>query len=303
VPGQASPTPSTWRKLVPIASLTAVLTVGAGVASAQSGGTEPAGGGTTPAPTPEPPPESDPAPGGFKLSAAEARPHKSFFDARRKAKVAYRFEGDTPTDVRVDVTDVETGEVIASFVDAAAEPGLDNVTRWNGRNASGNIAPNGEYAFGVAGADGGIAETTDDSTFGFYRFRFPIAGRHDYGDGFGAGRGHQGQDVFAKCGTPLRAVRGGTVQWNKTHSAAGYYLVIDGKGTKRDYMYAHLQEPSALRQGERVRTGEIIAAVGDTGNASGCHLHFEVWSGPGWYEGGNALPGVARMLKLWDSWS
>jgi murein DD-endopeptidase MepM/ murein hydrolase activator NlpD len=141
------------------------------------------------------------------------------------------------------------------------------------------------------------------SRFGYYKFRFPLTAKHSYGDGFGAGRGHQGQDVFAKCGATLRAARGGRVQWNRTHSAAGNYLVIDGKGTQTDFMYAHLKRRSTLQRGERVRTGQKIGLVGETGNASGCHLHFEAWSGPGWYEGGHALSSVSSLLKTWDRWS
>ena len=48
---------------------------------------------------------------------------------------------------------------------------------------------------------------------------------------FGGGRGHQGQDVFARCGTPLVAARGGRRKFKRYHSRAGNYLVIDGDGT------------------------------------------------------------------------
>ncbi len=52
-------------------------------------------------------------------------------------------------------------------------------------------------------------------------------------------------------------------------------------------MYAHLAEPSPLQAGETVRTGQPIGIVGDTGDATACHLHFEMWGAPGWYEGGS----------------
>jgi len=68
-------------------------------------------------------------------------------------------------------------------------------------------------------------------------------GAHKYGTGtaaFGGGRGHQGQDVFAECGTPLVAARGGVVKFKQYHARAGYYVVIDGARTGTDYAYMHL---------------------------------------------------------------
>ena len=49
----------------------------------------------------------------------------------------------------------------------------------------------------------------------------------------------------------------------------------------------HLRKPSKLKVGDRVSMGEEIGKVGDTGDATACHLHFEMWSNPGWYEGGH----------------
>jgi murein DD-endopeptidase MepM/ murein hydrolase activator NlpD len=51
-----------------------------------------------------------------------------------------------------------------------------------------------------------------------------------------------------------------------------------------------------------VHTGQMIGRVGDSGNAQGCHLHYEMWDAPGWYDGGDAFDPL-RFLKLWDGWS
>ena len=57
----------------------------------------------------------------------------------------------------------------------------------------------------------------------------------------------------------------------------------------------HLREPSVV-PGQLVAAGQLVGAVGDTGNASGCHLHFELWEGA-YYGGGapstRALPHLA----------
>lgn len=134
---------------------------------------------------------------------------------------------------------------------------------------------------------------------------FPVRGPHDYGESgarFGSGRGgrdHQGQDIFARCGTPLVAARGGRVQFREYHPAGGHYIVIDGARTGADYAYMHMRSRSPFRVGDRVRTGQRIGSVGDSGNASGCHLHFEIWTAPGWYEGGRPID-PWRPLRLWD---
>lgn len=129
---------------------------------------------------------------------------------------------------------------------------------------------------------------------------FPIAARHRYGTGtnrFGGGRGHDGQDVFARCGAPLVALGDAEVQVTGTHAAAGNYVVLrDDAG--RSYAYMHLQAPPQADEGDAVRAGQRVGRVGATGRASGCHLHFEQWTAPGWYRGGTAVDPLRLLRRL-----
>jgi murein DD-endopeptidase MepM/ murein hydrolase activator NlpD len=249
-------------------------------------------------------PESElPEPGSFRLAESSVSPEKSYFFGDGKPTLHYIFNGNGPTDVRVDLVSESSGEVVESWTDEGVEPGADQTVAWNGVTSEGKSAKSGEYSFRL----GGLGDSLDNvGHFGYYDHKFPIRGKHTYGDGVGApraGHTHQGQDVFADCGSPLEAARGGKVQFNGYHGAAGNYIVIDGKKTGRDYVYMHLKRKSEFGKGDRVKTGEQIGQVGETGNASGCHLHFEIWSPPGWYEGGNFLRSVTKQMKKWDRWS
>ena len=121
---------------------------------------------------------------------------------------------------------------------------------------------------------------------------FPIAGPWKAG-GSGAGFGerggkHQGIDLFAACGTALVAPHAGTVVHNASQSRAGHYVVVRSAATGEDHVFMHLQDPSPLAKGEPVGQGASVGVVGQSGNASACHVHFEIWTAPGWYNGGAA---------------
>lgn len=237
--------------------------------------------------------------GGFAVKSATATPRKTYFDSARGSELDYLFAADEPTDVRIDIVNERTGETVDSAVEENQRPFANHSFVWDGLDAGDGVARNGEYRFEVSQLSGGRGA---GASFKHYDHIFPLRGKHYYGQGLGAGRGHQGQDVFAKCGTKIVAARGGRVQVNAFQSAAGYYLVIDGQRTGQDFAYMHMERRGRPAEGSRVRTGEVIGYESDTGDASGCHLHFELWSAPGWYEGGHVLD-PTRALKKWDRYS
>jgi len=129
---------------------------------------------------------------------------------------------------------------------------------------------------------------------------YPIDGPHTYGDGFGDRGGHQGQDIMADCGTPLRAVKDVTVRRVATEAAAGRYVVLHDGGSGEDYVYMHLSTVD-VAVGDTPRAGEKVGEVGQTGDATACHLHFEEWTEPGWYAGGHAKDPLALLRSLGGS--
>lgn len=262
-------------------------------------------------------PSTAPSAGILTLVSAQTTPRKSFYFGYRYPRLSYTIGSNLPlNDLRIDVVNT-VGEVVKTFYREDVAPNLEGKVRWDGTTNEGIPARNGRYSFRISpqsptatapAARKATSSTTLSLAFSFYGYAFPILGSHSYGSSgsvFGAGRSghtHQGQDVMAACGTPLVAARGGTVQVSTWDDAAGNYVVIDGKRSPYDFMYAHLAEPSPLREGETVRTGQPIGVVGTTGSSSGCHLHFEMWSAPGWYEGGSPFDPLGYLQK-WDRYS
>lgn len=241
------------------------------------------------------------------IPSLDVTPASSFFYGGLR-KASFAFEVRRATLALVELVKQETQIVVRSWI-VPAQPGQPAVVSWDGRAATG-VAPPGHYRFRLTGAAGSEATASPQSTsqFFFADHLFPIRGRHDLGqaptNNFGGGgqRKHMGQDMFARCGTRLAAARGGQVQYAGYHSAAGNYVVIDGADTDVDYVYMHMRSPALAQTGARVFTGQEIGQVGETGRASGCHLHFELWSAPGWYEGGSAFDPLPS-LRGWDAYS
>jgi murein DD-endopeptidase MepM/ murein hydrolase activator NlpD len=295
-------------------ALLAMATACCGTAWATTGGAPTPSGSPPPPSSPAGAPTTAPSAGALSLVSAETTPRKSFYFGYRFPRLNFTIGSSQPqNDLRIDVVD-GAGEVVKSFYRNDVAPDLPSSLRWDGTTSEGRPARNGRYSFRTGSqTEAPVARRATQSTalslsFAFYGYAFPVLGRHDFGDAgarFGAprsGHTHQGQDVMAACGTPLVAARGGTVQYAEYESNAGNYVVIDGKGTPDDFMYAHLAEPSPLHAGDMVRTGQPIGIVGDTGDATACHLHFEIWGAPGWYEGGSPFDPLPYLEK-WDAYS
>ena len=112
---------------------------------------------------------------------------------------------------------------------------------------------------------------------------FPLPARSGFRDNrnFG-GRGghwasvHTGDDLSVACGTPVLAATDGKVVVVTNQSWAGRWLVQVSTGTGQlTTWYAHMRALT-VGAGESVTAGQQIGEVGSLGNATGCHLHFEV---------------------------
>jgi murein DD-endopeptidase MepM/ murein hydrolase activator NlpD len=281
------------------------------------------GGAAGPGGSPVPPtrggsPDEHAEAGDVRLISAKTSPRTTFYYGIQRPRLRYEIASDRPAnDLRIDVVGLN-GEVVKSFYRNDVAPGTADSVRWDGTVDGRKPAKNGRYTFRVAPQDGGPAsisiaprarrQSRIGLSFSIYGFAFPVLGPHSYGESgarFGAGRSghtHQGHDVMARCGTPLVAARGGRVRYSGYQGAAGNYLVIDGRGTGFDTAYMHLLRPSPLKKGQTVRTGQPIGLVGSTGSSTACHLHFEIWTAPGWYEGGSPIDPLG-YLKKWDRYS
>jgi murein DD-endopeptidase MepM/ murein hydrolase activator NlpD len=233
--------------------------------------------------------------------------------------VSFYLRSSKPMDVAVDV--LRDGQMVAHWDIPQVPGGAVTSVSWiakdqaEGRytwrvwpkadaDAAAAMLPSKAGGGAAAPSTATAAQSTSGPSFYVVRHVFPIVGAHSYGMGagrFGAGREghtHQGQDVFAKCGTPLVAVTSGTIKYAGREALAGNYIVLKADDGF-DYAYMHLKAPSPLKKGDVVTAGQRVGDVGDTGDAVGCHLHFEVWPAPGWYSGGSPIDPLP-ILKGWD---
>lgn len=85
---------------------------------------------------------------------------------------------------------------------------------------------------------------------------------------------HTGLDIAASIGTPIKVVANGTVTFAAYSGSYGYLVKVD-HGNGVETWYAHTSK-MYVEVGQEVKAGDTIAAVGNTGNSTGPHLHLEV---------------------------
>ena len=105
-------------------------------------------------------------------------------------------------------------------------------------------------------------------------FGWPLTGSFSSGFGRRGRRPHDGIDIAARPGTPVRAAEAGRVTHSGWLGDYGRVVIVKHAG---DYstVYAH-NRSNKVRKGAFVEKGDLLAEVGSSGNASGSHLHFEI---------------------------
>jgi peptidoglycan hydrolase-like protein with peptidoglycan-binding domain len=134
----------------------------------------------------------------------------------------------------------------------------------------------------------GLAEAATSTAVLVKLDRFPIQGQCYYGNTWHAARGngrlHEGVDVIAREGKLLYAVVDGTITkqyWDQPGATAGNGLrVTQDNGTY--FLYLHMSGfAPGIELGTKVKAGDVIGFVGNTGSSATPHLHFEIHPGGG----------------------
>jgi hypothetical protein len=128
-----------------------------------------------------------------------------------------------------------------------------------------------------------VRSTASEPAASLKGYVFPVLGESNFTDTFGGFRadipqGHQGNDIFAREGTPIVAVADGVLDRVGWNPIGGYrFWLFDKYGN--GFYHAHLSAYAPIAvDGAHVHAGDVIGFVGHTGDAQGTpnHLHFEV---------------------------
>lgn len=121
----------------------------------------------------------------------------------------------------------------------------------------------------------GKQPTTVDLAKARGHFMWPVRGSLLQRFGRGTGRRHNGIDISAPRGTPIKSADSGKVIYSGNEIKGYGNIVIIRHGPVFTSVYAQ-NDVNLVREGDRVQKGHVIARVGSTGRARGSHLHFEI---------------------------
>lgn len=149
---------------------------------------------------------------------------------------------------------------------------------------TGQHAPDGEQAASALSLAGGDCSAVDPGLVGYPLPPGTSRDERNFGDtGASWATVHTGTDLAAPCGTPVLAATNGTVVVRTDQPWAGDWLVEVSTGAGRlTTWYGHMRSLTVV-DGQEVAAGQQLGEVGDLGNATGCHLHFEVHPTGGGY--------------------
>ena len=189
-----------------------------------------------------------------KDARAEAARAKASVQALVKKQTrALRIAEDNRDDVMARLNELKAEQ--ARIQAAAAKAAREEAAR---RAAAGEDpeSPTGELTWPITG--GGVSQEVGPRIHPVYGYKSC----------------HTGIDIRGGTGTPIKAAHSGTVINNSSGGAYGNATLISGAGGLATF-YAHMSRID-VNEGDRVKEGEVIGAVGTTGWVTGPHLHFEV---------------------------
>ena len=140
----------------------------------------------------------------------------------------------------------------------------------------------------VAAAVAAVIRNSGPTTYTGGKFLFPVVGGNNYISQY-FHYGHYAIDIAADYGATVRAAAGGTVIFAGWKSNGGGYQVWVAHGSGLYTTYNHMSAITVGR-GQHVGRGQTVGRVGQSGNATGPHCHFEVWRGPVWDGGQRVNP-------------
>ncbi len=136
--------------------------------------------------------------------------------------------------------------------------------------------------------DKGKIPSDFNGTFRWPMDSFNVSGEYGcssfswYAPGNGCAHYHNGIDLVAKYGTPIKSAAAGTVVyigWNWADGADPAWIVVVAHSGSLRTWYAHMQPKRPVSVGQSVKKGQVIGYEGNTGNSTGAHLHWEIYRG------------------------